>query len=424
MPVVHHSIWIKAAVVTVAATLSLSACSSSKSSSSSTSSASGTNADAALGPVKAATGTPLTLGYITDGKSQSIDFTSLQNTAQDAVKYVNERLGGVAGHPIKLKICETQQQPARATDCANQMIQADVPVVLNDVTGVGTYVVPPISKAGIPYISFSGATAEELTSKNAYSLTGSIAALLGGMAQYSKQQGFKKVAIVAFNIPTVLSAVNGLGKLAFSKAGVDLQVVPVAPGTADLSPQIQTAVSGKADAILTFADSTTCTASLKAARSLNYTGKLLINQECIATTSATSIPNGYTDVSTETTTKQKAGDKEYDLYSAVLNHYGSSTAKTDLAAGGSVLGYGVVLGFARAMAGLASGDVTSAAVVDTVTKAQNVALPVGGGVTFSCDGKALAILPGICSVGAQITSLNKDGTTDVYTTVDASGLFK
>ncbi len=376
-----------------------------------------------LGPEKKATGSPLTLGYITDGRSEAIDFTALQQTAQAAVKYVNEHLGGVGGHPIALKVCETQQSPARAADCANQMVQANVPVVLNDLTGVGPSIVPIIAKAGIPYVAFSGTTAPELTTKNTYSLTGSIASFLGGIAAYAKQQQLKKVAIVAMNIPAVTDSLNTLGKLVFAKAGVQMKIVTVAPGSADVSPQIQTVISSGAQGMLVFGDSTICASSLKAANSLDYSGTRMVVAQCVQSTIAKSIPGGYAGVVVAATTNLQPGDKEYDLYKAVLEHYSPDTAAANSTDAGATEGYGIVVGFARAMASVRSGDITPAVISSTIAKAKNVSLPVGGGLTFSCDGKAVPGLPGICSVGAQITTLAQDGSPTTYTSIDAGSLF-
>jgi branched-chain amino acid transport system substrate-binding protein len=413
------------AVVTIT-----SACSSSGSSGSSNSTGAPSDAksssavDPVLGAEKKATGTPLTIGYITDGKSAAIDFTALQQTAQAAAKYVNAHLGGVGGHPITLKVCETQQVPARATDCANQMVQANVPVVLNDLTGVGSTIVPIIAKANIPYVAFSGSTAPELTTKNVYSLTGSIASFLGGIAEYSKEQGLKKVAVIAMNIPAVTQSLATIGKLVFAKAGVQMQVVTVAPGTADVSPQIETAISGKADGMLVFGDSTICEGSLKAAHTLNYSGTKMVVSQCVQSALAKNIPGGYKGVVVSATTNLQSGDKEYELYKAVLQKYSPDTAKANSTDAGAAEGYGAVLGFARAMASVTSGDITPALVSSTVAGAKNVALPLGGGGTFSCDGTAVTGLPGICSVGAQITILDENGAPTTYKTVDAGALFK
>ncbi|MCW2530123.1 MAG: hypothetical protein JWM76_4983 [Pseudonocardiales bacterium] len=400
------------------------ACSSSTKSASSGTSGSAGASGSVLGAANAASGTPITLGFITDGKSAAIDFSSQEQTAQAAVKYINEHLGGVAGHPIALKVCETQQTPARAIDCANQMVTAGVPVVLNPLTGVGPSLVPIIAAAGIPYVTFAGTTAAELTTPNVFSLTGSIASFLGGIAEYSKEQGFKRVAVMGMNIPAVIQSLNTLGKLVFTKAGVDMQIVPVSPGSADLTPQIQTVIDGKADAMLVFGDATICAGALKAASALNYTGKRMVVAQCVKSSISSTIPGGWAGVTISATANLQAGDKEYELYKAVLKQYSPDTAKANSVDTGAINGYGAVLGFARSMSAMTTGDLTSKAISTTISAAKDSILPVGGGLKFTCDGTAVAGLSAICSVGAQITTLTKDGAATTYTPVDASSLFK
>ncbi|MCW2526953.1 MAG: hypothetical protein JWM76_1813 [Pseudonocardiales bacterium] len=429
MPNIQHR-RINRFVVTglIAASLVVSAaCSSSKNDSSSGTSgasSSGSTGTGILGAVKQAGGSTVTIGYITDGKSTSIDFTHLQQTAQAAAKYVNEHLNGIAGHPIELKICETKQVPATAADCAQQMVAASVPAVINDVSGVGGAYVPILAAAGIPYVTFNAASTAELTTKNSYSLTGSVATLYGGVAGYAKQKGYKKVAILAFNVPSVIEPANNLGKKVFTKAGAELLVIPIAPGTADASPQIQQAISFGADAILGIGNSTVCSSILKAEKSLNFTGQKFLNSECIQAAAAPTIPGGYTGVIISATTKQQAGDPEFDLYKAVLEKYSPDTAAKNSSNIGAVQGYGAVLGLARLMAGVTSGDVTAKLISDTIPSAKNVVQPVGGGVKDVCDSNQVPGLPALCSSGSQLTELTQDGAPTTYTTINPADLFK
>ena len=50
-----------------------------------------------LGTPKKATGAVVTLGFVSDGKSDAIDNTSEIKAAQAAVSYANNYLGGLAG---------------------------------------------------------------------------------------------------------------------------------------------------------------------------------------------------------------------------------------------------------------------------------------------------------------------------------------
>src|ERR1700688_3585957 len=82
-----------------------------------------------LGPMNPATGTPVKIGMIDDGKGPGVDNSIDSPAAQATVKWLNERINGFAGHPITLDICVDNADPAKATDCANQLITDNVAAV-------------------------------------------------------------------------------------------------------------------------------------------------------------------------------------------------------------------------------------------------------------------------------------------------------
>src|SRR5262245_57410610 len=80
-----------------------------------------------LGPKAPASGTPVKVGFVFDGKSPSTDSTCQLQASQAIVKYLNDYQKGLGGHPIELVSCESgQNNTAGATDCANQLVQAGV----------------------------------------------------------------------------------------------------------------------------------------------------------------------------------------------------------------------------------------------------------------------------------------------------------
>ena len=80
-----------------------------------------------------------------------------------AVAYANAYAKGLDGHKINLYVCENQNSPAGGQTCANDMVQQGVVAVIEPFTGQGATEVPTITKAGIPYITLSGASEAELT---------------------------------------------------------------------------------------------------------------------------------------------------------------------------------------------------------------------------------------------------------------------
>ncbi len=58
-------------------------------------------------PTKA-TGTPITLGMVNQENTPAASFPELSQADEAAVAFVNDQLGGVDGHPIKLDVCNTK----------------------------------------------------------------------------------------------------------------------------------------------------------------------------------------------------------------------------------------------------------------------------------------------------------------------------
>ena len=170
-------------------------------------------ASASLSTSGAATGSPVTIGIITDGGGSSAIGTAalVEQGAQAATKYVNADLGGLEGHKVNLYVCENQSTPAGGQTCANDMVQKGVVAVVEPFTGQGQTEVPTIVGAGIPYITISGASTAELTTPGAYALEGGFPAYLGAMALSAKAHGLKKVAFVVENVPAAIQGAQELG---------------------------------------------------------------------------------------------------------------------------------------------------------------------------------------------------------------------
>lgn len=58
------------------------------------------------------------------------------------------------------------------------------------------------------------------------------------------------------------------------------------------------------------------------------------------------------------------------------------------------------------------GDFTPATVSAAIKAAQRVPLPLGHGLTFTCDGKQVPMLKAICGSGAIVTTVKDGKITD------------
>ena len=58
-----------------------------------------------LGTKNPATGTPVKVGVISNGKTPTIDNSQETPVAEATASWINDYLGGIGGHPIHLVIC-------------------------------------------------------------------------------------------------------------------------------------------------------------------------------------------------------------------------------------------------------------------------------------------------------------------------------
>src|SRR5689334_1139554 len=111
-------------LVVAAVSLLLSACGSTGDHQPANSADSGSQATGPISanPVKA-TGQPIKIGFVSNGKSAALDMSADHVGATAAKDYANNYLGGIAGRPVDLEICDDNNTPAGATNCANNLIQ-------------------------------------------------------------------------------------------------------------------------------------------------------------------------------------------------------------------------------------------------------------------------------------------------------------
>ncbi|HEY9565231.1 MAG TPA: hypothetical protein VIR30_15805, partial [Nocardioides sp.] len=80
--------------------------------------------------------------------------------------------------------------------------------------------------------------------------------------------------------------------------------------------------------------------------------------------------------------------------------------------GNASAGYQSMMGFIRAAAEV-EGEATPESIIAAIKSAKDVPLPLGAGLTFTCDGKQLPGLSGPCSAKAIVGTV-KDGVVSEY----------
>ena len=377
----------------------------------------------ALGTPRPASGSAVTLGMISDGGSGTVGTAPLvEQGAKAAVAYENEYGDGLEGHKIDLYICENQETPAGGQACANDMVQQGVAAVIEPFTGQGQTEVPTIVKAGIPYITMSGGSTAELTTPGAFALQGGFPAILGAMAMQAKQEGYKKVALLVANVPSVVQATEGLGGIVFKAAGVGLQVVAVNPGTADMTPQLESAVSGGASAVGEAGDVTFCSSFLRAYAALGlhlprYVVATCLDPSILNSPSLDKVMKGSWLAGAGTAS---AGNDAF--YAAIVHRYAPKVNPNPNASANDLAGMLPVLSLADIMKGSAQ-PVTALGILRQTEAARDVVLPMFGTLTFTCNGTAIPLLKSVCSSTAAVGVLGSGYQVSHIEIYDPTPLF-
>jgi branched-chain amino acid transport system substrate-binding protein len=366
-----------------------------------------------LGKPNKATLSPIKIGLVGDGKNDILDDTPRLKTSEAVVKYANDYRGGLNGHVIDLVQCETKSTPAGGTQCGVEMVNKGVAAVIVGASGVNANIFAGLGTSGIPFFIRSATSASITQNPNAYVVTNTVATLSAPIALL-QQRKLTKLAIVVVDSPEAVAAANIAIKPFYNKAGITLDVIPAPASTADLSPQIQQAISNGDQAILVIA----VPRSLIAIKQSGFKGPVIV-VNAIEKADAANVPGGVKGFYITTTTTMDPANRETQLMEAIMKKYAPDVVVTALT--GSQ--YGVMLGFVDALQG-ATTAVDAKSIKAALDTMKPTKLPLGGGATFQCGTKEVPATPSACSSKALTGSVAKDGTPVKFTVVDTSQFLK
>jgi len=187
----------------------------------------GTDA-AILGTAKAASGTPVKIGFMSTGRTQTSDTTDEIKAAQATVAYANAYLGGLRGHPIELVTCEEKNVPATAQACGNTFVQEHVAAVAAGGPSQTDPMIQVVHPAGIPVALNIAASSVVLSTPGVF-VWGNPLAAFGTSAAYAREHKLTKAAVLVLDVPAASGPATALEPAFFHNAGATAEVVAIAP---------------------------------------------------------------------------------------------------------------------------------------------------------------------------------------------------
>lgn len=384
----------KTAFVTLVVLLALlaAACSSKDDEGSDTTDSDDAPVDTAvLGEENLATDSTITFGAVTDGVTEFGNSDALIATLDGTVQYVNEHLGGLNGHELALEHCETGGTPSGATQCAVQMAEDEVAAVLVPVSSEDATIVTGLEGSGIPYVTYSAASQEVILSPDAFLLTNPISQIAApGLA--TQEAGGDKVGFILIDVPAATGPITQIAEPIYDNLGLELQIVPISPSVADMTPQIQEAISGGADIFTVTGTDDFNINALNALDQLGYEGDILLGP--LSEAIVDGVPSGFEGILSVGTVTTNPDDEDLQLYNAILETY---TEDIEPNAQNS-WAFSTTLAVVRALTGLTDA-VDAPSISDALANMpEPVDLPLGAGITFQCGSEPVSYAPAICSL--------------------------
>ena len=379
------------------------------------------DADAAalLGEENPGTGEPVKVGLVSDGSHSTVDLGYELDVAEATVEFLNQYEGGIAGRPIELVTCITEAQPAKGTDCGNQMVEKQVAVVTIGSSAVSESIWQPVHDAGIPIVLYAASSAKvALDPESTFMLSSPTAGLVDVPIAAAKDVGETKVSVVVIDVPAAVSLYTSVGPGMFEEQGIELDVLRVPPGTPDMSPQMQTLVGGDPGVVHVIGNDTFCTSAFNGLHSAGFEGTVTTVSQCLSDIVKESVPGEFLEgirVSSTAPLGDK-GDASVQKFDAVMAEYGSAVDEEKLETIGAITMYTILYALAEGTESL-TGEVTPQSVISALRAMPEKELPGSGGQMFRCDGTANPLLKSSCVGTALLTTLDGEGNPTTYETV-------
>ncbi|WP_420497635.1 ABC transporter substrate-binding protein [Parafrankia soli] len=367
-----------------------------------------------LGPVAQAKGDPVKIGIISDGKGPAADLSYEFKVSEATVKYLNEHRSGIAGRPIELVECEALADPAKATDCANRMVEENVAAVVVGSAGAGEQIWEPLHAAHVPVMFYTANGAGSLGDREStFVLADQFFPLVTLPVKVAKDEGAKKVTAIAIDLP-ITKGLFQIIRPQLEQQGLALDVILIPPGTADMTPQMQSIISGDPGIVHVVGSDAFCISAFNGLRAVGYDGPRTAIAHCVSDATREAVPGDFLEGMTITATAPiGSDDPAIRLFNAVVETYGKDI---DVTEAGAAAMYLTVSAFHSALEGI-TGDITPATVTAKIKAMPEKDLPGATGLRFRCNGKAYPASPSECSRGGLLTTLDEKGRPTTYEAV-------
>lgn len=192
--------------------------------------------------------------------------------AELAVRYVNDQLGGVDGHPVALVKCFVRSNEEEGTTCGQKLVNNKrIAVIASGAVATGAQSFFATVRGAKPVVTGVAVTPVDGAQKNAIVLFGDAGHILLPFGTYAKNVLKAKTAAVVYPQATGITEAALVIAAGLKKAGISTKAVGYTQGQTDLTAPLTAAGATTADFVAPYGSASDCANQAKALKQLGIT---------------------------------------------------------------------------------------------------------------------------------------------------------
>lgn len=358
-----------------------------------------------------ATGPPIPIQLVNlDATSSTVP---ARQGVQAAARHLN-RTGGVAGRPLRVTECLTNQTTETGKACVDQAVAEPPAAVLAVQPGTATDHLAALTAAGIPYVAQTCNTSATLGGQYTSFCFGSdFVGLYASAAGYLAAQGTVKKAVLPFvNVPAATTGIRAYADPILVRAGITPVEVPIPEGTADIATVLAPALRANPDAaVVALLTGPGCVSTMQLRAELASTQPFLFPAMCTDPDVLDDAgPGAKGSLFVRQTITSDTDDPDVRTYRKAMARFARGTDPDDVYA---QAGFAGLVNLAAAMRQIPAGTAIDAASTTAALRAaKQVPLFLTPGATYTCDGTAFVGLESLCAIRSHVVAYRGKGAWD------------
>lgn len=196
-------------------------------------------------------GDPIKLGSILTITNPAWNNQVMEDVNNAFASYINDELGGIDGRPVQVESCDDFGDPAKTTQCLNNLVDDGVVGFVNNSSlAFGANALPTMEQKGLVNMGGWPVSSAEYSSDHEFLTSPGASGSYPSLAVFMKAQGADSLAMMYSNTPAGQAASDQIAALWESLGGGEFTGVEFDPTAPDLTPAVAQVKKAEPDALI------------------------------------------------------------------------------------------------------------------------------------------------------------------------------